>query len=59
LHFLANNSPGSNCASNQFQCRNRICIPSSHQCDGEYDCDDRSDETGCSKFIWSFFYYTI
>ena len=29
---------------NQFRCENGTCIPISWACDGQYDCDEGSDE---------------
>ncbi|USE37343.1 LDL receptor domain-containing protein [Endozoicomonas sp. SCSIO W0465] len=37
------------CASGQFQCNNGECIAPGWQCDGEDDCDDASDEQGCTQ----------
>jgi dystroglycan 1 len=31
-----------------FECDNKKCIPQSYQCDKEQDCDDGTDELGCS-----------
>lgn len=42
--LLSLNSSASQCTSNQFQCKTGGCIPLSHLCDEEYDCDDGSDE---------------
>ena len=48
---------GSLCASNQFQCGDGSCIPMSHLCDRDSDCDDGSDENNCSKFaLWIVFF---
>lgn len=32
------------CAQNEYQCRTNQCVPKSYVCDGEWDCDDASDE---------------
>ena len=32
------------CQDNQFQCKNKQCIPVSWHCDGMKDCSDGSDE---------------
>jgi len=39
------------CSTAEFECasgQNFLCIPSSWACDGEIDCEDQSDERGCS-----------
>ncbi|XP_070548242.1 tolloid-like protein 2 isoform X2 [Ptychodera flava] len=36
-----------NCASDEYQCDNDECIPSSYKCDGVNDCEDTSDELHC------------
>ncbi len=34
----------------EWECASREqCIPRSFHCDGEMDCQDQSDEIGCSK----------
>lgn len=34
----------------EYQCvAGGQCIPASYQCDGEIDCQDRSDEIGCGR----------
>jgi len=45
------------CSPNEYQCENEECIRISYRCDGDYDCDDNSDEEGCSaeeisEFMW-------
>ena len=43
--------PGSPCRAYEYQClQGDQCIPASYQCDGEIDCQDRSDEIGCGTF---------
>ena len=37
------------CQTGSFRCNNGTCISSSNHCDGNRDCTDGSDETGCSK----------
>lgn len=32
------------CQENQFQCKNKLCIPVAWHCDGVKDCSDGSDE---------------
>ena len=35
----------------EWECASRNqCIPKSFHCDGENDCQDQSDEIGCSKY---------
>ena len=37
------------CAEDEFTCANNgDCIPNSWKCDSIDDCDDQSDEEGCS-----------
>ncbi|XP_067942491.1 uncharacterized protein [Watersipora subatra] len=38
------------CPPNFFSCGNHVCIASQNRCDGSFDCEDRSDETGCDGF---------
>lgn len=40
-----------NCTESEFRCDNGKCISSSWHCNGEYNCDDHSDEMNCSKFM--------
>lgn len=47
-----NNSCAQNantCAPGFFSCANKLCIPQTYRCDGEDDCGDHSDETGCAS----------
>ncbi len=43
------------CSSAEFRCESDArCIPARWQCDGENDCDDKSDESVklCGEFFW-------
>lgn len=41
-----------NCTKNQFQCATGSeCVRSIFRCDGDADCLDGSDETGCRKLL--------
>ena len=54
----ASRRPGDPCMANEFQCRSvqpLQCVPMSYQCDGQIDCSDRSDEIGCSKYMYYLF----
>lgn len=35
------------CGAGEFQCSSSRCVPMNFKCDGENDCGDYSDETGC------------
>ncbi|KAK6965373.1 hypothetical protein BgiMline_029387, partial [Biomphalaria glabrata] len=37
------------CSTSQWQCPNGKCIHQDLRCDGDYNCEDRSDERNCSK----------
>ncbi|KAL7742847.1 hypothetical protein ACLKA6_012270 [Drosophila palustris] len=43
-------SPQNPCASNQFKCRNNVCIPLHLRCDGFHHCNDMSDEDNCANY---------
>jgi hypothetical protein len=36
------------CNTSQYQCATGHCIPEAWMCDGEADCDDRTDELNCA-----------
>lgn len=40
---------GFKCGENQFVCGDQTCIPDNWRCDGDHDCDDRSDELDCPE----------
>ena len=46
------------CGSGAFRCSNGTCIRSSRRCDGNRDCTDGSDETGCGKLSKNLTLYT-
>lgn len=35
------------CSASQFTCTNKQCIPLRWKCDGDSDCSDGFDESGC------------
>ncbi len=48
--IVATSDPNAPCRLDEYQClAGDQCIPASYQCDGEIDCQDRSDEIGCGK----------
>ncbi|XP_078451949.1 uncharacterized protein LOC144719686 isoform X2 [Lampetra planeri] len=55
--FLANFTTGFRlgmpplCGSDEFQCDNYQCVPSSAVCDGRPDCTDTSDEKHCARLV--------
>ncbi|XP_061411756.1 enteropeptidase-like [Lethenteron reissneri] len=55
--FLANFTTGFRlgmpplCGSDEFQCDNYQCVPSSAVCDGRPDCTDTSDEKRCARLV--------
>lgn len=38
------------CRPDQFQCKDRSCIPGHFYCSGKAECTDGSDELNCSKY---------
>ncbi|XP_030759399.1 putative vitellogenin receptor [Sitophilus oryzae] len=41
----------SNCSSQEYQCTNSKCVPTSVRCDSNNDCGDFSDEKDCEMFL--------
>lgn len=39
------------CKYNEATCSNGDCIAKEKVCDGNLDCRDRSDESGCSEYL--------
>lgn len=37
------------CEDNEFPCDKERCIPMSGRCNGEFDCDDQTDEQHCPQ----------
>ena len=35
------------CQDSDHKCGNGLCVPKEKNCDGYYDCRDKSDEKGC------------
>ena len=46
LYSIANKT----CQLDEFQCGDLTCIDLGWHCDGEYDCEDLSDEQDCRKY---------
>lgn len=42
------------CATGEFSCDLKRCLPISKRCDGTEDCEDRTDEQECRKPINNF-----
>lgn len=36
-----------NCSESEFRCGNGKCIKGAFKCDGQFQCEDRSDEENC------------
>lgn len=39
--------PATVCSADQFQCLDSKCVDKDWHCDGDFDCDDHSDELNC------------
>lgn len=45
------------CPFEQFKCANGQCVPKNLVCDGNYDCEDKSDESVNTCKVRIFCYY--
>ncbi len=43
--------------STEFQCDFQRCLPLTQKCNGYFNCDDRTDELDCSKYLIYFCIY--
>ena len=43
--------PDGRCGVNEATCQSGMCINREYLCDGDFDCDDRSDEADCSELF--------
>ena len=56
--FIVLFSANYTCLPNQFKCeKDNKCIPDYKKCDNKSHCSDNSDEIGCGKFFWFFFFF--
>ncbi|XP_031632000.1 low-density lipoprotein receptor-related protein 8-like isoform X2 [Contarinia nasturtii] len=46
---ISSSISGRKCDTNEFACKNGMCIPSFWRCDNFSDCSDKSDESNCAK----------
>lgn len=46
------------CRITEFLCNNGQCINHDLRCDGDFDCDDFSDESNCRMYYY-YYYYSI
>ncbi len=52
LHCIMNvDEQPQRCSAVEFTCGSGECIESTRRCDGQYDCNDFSDERDCRKCI--------
>lgn len=50
LYFTISAASHQPCRSGEFMCNSGLCINAGWRCDGDFDCDDQSDERNCSEF---------
>lgn len=49
LCFIFSAASHQPCRSGEFMCNSGLCINAGWRCDGDFDCDDQSDERNCSE----------
>lgn len=49
LCFIISSASHQPCRSGEFMCNSGLCINAGWRCDGDFDCDDQSDERNCSE----------